>query len=154
MKPFVITVFWLFAVLMYSCKTNTAEFALSYSLECVDSYKVVLRVSSDRHYVLEEYNYFFDNFEKKKDPITRQGILNNGEFRKISRLIRQSNILSLPDYYESHQKIDKGNFLYQFAFKSGGSEKYVFLREINRDQLPEPFFHLLQDMTRLSTELK
>lgn len=154
MKLFAVIIFGFLLVVMDSCKANRTEFSLSYSLECVDNYKVVISVSSDKHYVLEEYNYFFDNFEKKREPIIKQGVLDKGEFRKISQLIRQSNIFDLPDYYESHHKIDKGNFLYQLSFKAGGSEKYVFLREINPDQLPEPFFRLLQDMTKLSAGLK
>lgn len=153
MRFWIISFLGVMQVLITACNTKTPEFSLSYSQECVNNYKLVIHVFNDKRYVLEEYNYFFDNMEKKREPIIKQGVLDNRTFREISALMRQSDIVGLPDYYEGRQNADAGNFLYQLTYKTGGTEKYIFLREVNRDQLPSPFFRLLHYLTALSARL-
>ena len=67
-----ITLFTTLLVLLSACftgcKKELKDFSFSYSMESVDNYKLMVLFDSDKTFRIEEYNYYMDNFAKKRDP--------------------------------------------------------------------------------------
>ena len=72
-----ITLFTTLLVLLSACftgcKKELKDFSFSYSMESVDNYKLMVLFDSDKTFRIEEYNYYMDNFAKKRDPKIMDG---------------------------------------------------------------------------------
>ena len=69
------------------CKKELKDFSFSYSMESVDNYKLMVLFDSDKTFRIEEYNYYMDNFAKKRDPKIMEGILTDEEFASLKPIL-------------------------------------------------------------------
>ena len=66
--------YWFFCLLvLQAVKKELKDFSFSYSMESVDNYKLMVLFDSDKTFRIEEYNYYMDNFAKKRDPKIMEG---------------------------------------------------------------------------------
>lgn len=146
---------FLFFLLFIGCQSQPEDFTLSYSMESIRHYKVILTVDSKQHYLIEEYNYFFDNFEKKQEPQKYTGTLTDEEYKAIIKLIRKNDLLSLKEAYGFEEaNPDLGDFLYQTLYKTGGKEKSTSVRTLDDPALPTGYTQLLTYLNRFISEHK
>lgn len=75
------------------CKKELKDFSFSYSMESVDNYKLMVLFDSDKTFRIEEYNYYMDNFAKKRDPKIMEGTLTDEEFASLKPILQ--NVISL-----------------------------------------------------------
>ena len=77
------------------CKKELKDFSFSYSMESVDNYKLMVLFDSDKTFRIEEYNYYMDNFAKKRDPKIMEGILTDEEFASLKPILQKCNFFKM-----------------------------------------------------------
>ena len=101
------------------CKKELKDFSFSYSMESVDNYKLMVLFDSDKTFRIEEYNYYMDNFAKKRDPKIMEGTLTDEEFASL------------------------GDIMYQVSFTTEGKEKFISIRNSDTGQFSASFVKLI-----------
>ena len=81
------------------CKKELKDFSFSYSMESVDNYKLMVLFDSDKTFRIEEYNYYMDNFAKKRDPKIMEGTLTDEEFASLKPILQKCNFFKMKDSY-------------------------------------------------------
>lgn len=98
-----ITLFAILLVLLSACftgcKKELKDFSFSYSMESVDNYKLMVLFDSDKTFRIEEYNYYMDNFAKKRDPKIMEGTLTDEEFASLKPILQKCNFFKMKDSY-------------------------------------------------------
>lgn len=129
------------------CRKAVEDFSFSYSMESVNNYKVIVAFqSSDKSYRIEETNFFMDNHANRKAPSIREGVMTDSECREVAKLLSASKLFEMEDSYGFEQEYNRelGDIMYQIAYKSGGKEKFISIRNSERQLFPSPFLKLLK----------
>ena len=116
------------------CKKELKDFSFSYSMESVDNYKL-----------MEEYNYYMDNFAKKRDPKVMEGTLTDEEFASLKPILQKCNFFKMKDSYgfEEETNRDLGDIMYQVSFTTEGKEKFISIRNSDTGQFSASFVKLI-----------
>lgn len=135
-----------------SCKQEMKPFSFSYSVESVNNFKVMLSFDSDKHYKVERYNYFMDNFAHKKDPKILEGELTDEEYETLAHWIDKSDLFSMEDSYGFEQSASDsmGDIVYQISLVSGGKEKYISIRSQEGQRFSNAFIQLVRKITEFN----
>ena len=86
------------------CKKELKDFSFSYSMESVDNYKLMVLFDSDKTFRIEEYNYYMDNFAKKRDPKIMEGTLTDEEFASLKPILQKCNFFAAVGICFSNQR--------------------------------------------------
>lgn len=124
-----------------SCDDKLEEFSFTYTLENINNYKVVCTFNSDKEFLIEEYNYFFDRMARKHEPKEIAGKLSEEEFKFIKSKIEDSRIFDLDNSYGFDQKSD---IVFQINLEANGKDKFVLMKELNEDVLPANLIQLIK----------
>ena len=137
-----------------SCKREVKPFTFSYSMESVNSYKVMLSFGSDKQYRVERYNYFMDNFAHKRDPKIIDGVMTDAEYNRLATLVAESDLLSMDDSYgfDKAPTGGLGDIVYQISYTCGGEEKYISIRSTEGQRYSDAFVELVREITRFNNE--
>lgn len=132
-------------ILLYSCK-NSEEYIFKYNLESINNYKVTLTINQkDSTYALQEFNYFFDNMEKKRKPLILNGKLSKTDYDRFNDLISKSKLMNLKDSYGFENTGDAtGSIIYQISYLTKSKEKYITIKPSGNDnQFSSSFINLI-----------
>ena len=144
-----ITLFTTLLVLLSACftgcKKELKDFSFSYSMESVDNYKLMVLFDSDKTFRIEEYNYYMDNFAKKRDPKIMEGTLTDEEFASLKPILQKWNFFKMKDSYgfEEETNRDLGDIMYQVSFTTEGKEKFISIRNSDTGQFSASFVKLI-----------
>lgn len=142
-----LTILFVMLICLCGCesKKELKDFSFTYSMESVDNYKMVVTFDSKKNYKLEEYNYFFDNFAKKKEPHIKKGVLTDKELKKINALLVDSKLFEMKDSYGFEKEYDRslGDIMYQISFSSEGKDKYISIRTTDDQKFSAGFIDLI-----------
>ena len=135
----------LFSLTFNSCKKELKDFSFSYSMESVDSYKLVLQFNDDQTFRLEEYNFYMDNMEKKRDPKIVEGKLTEDEFKALKPLLANCDFFDMKDSYGFEKEPDPvfSDIIYQISFSTEGKEKYISIRNTKTSEFSSSFIEVL-----------
>ena len=127
------------------CKKELKDFSFSYSMESVDNYKLMVLFDSDKTFRIEEYNYYMDNFAKKRDPKIMEGTLTDEEFASLKPILQKCNFIKMKDSYgfEEETNRDLGDIMYQVSFTTEGKEKFISIRNSDTGQFSASFVKLI-----------
>lgn len=141
----------LFVVMMLcgclSCQTRLEDFTFTYSLESPGNYKIQVYFDDQRNYKVERYNYFMDNFARKRDPKILEGTLTDAEFEQVQAALGEAGIFDMKDSYGFEKEVsseDMGEVLTQVYLKSGGQEKYISIRDMMNEKFPRGYIRLVK----------
>lgn len=113
-------------------------------MESTGVYKVELQITSDTIFRIRSYNYFFDNFEKEKRSIVKEGKLSEKEFATFKQLLIKSRLGSMKDSYGFDTPTNTGiSVIYIFHLKQGEKEKYVSVKENSSENFSVHFIKLI-----------
>ena len=106
-------------------------------MESVDNYKLMVLFDSDKTFRIEEYNYYMDNFAKKRDPKIMEGTLTDEEFASLKPILQKCNFFKMKDSYgfEEETNRDLGDIMYQVSFTTEGKEKFISIRNSDTGQI-------------------
>ena len=131
-----------------SCTSNPAtmdNFTYTYSMENTNNFKIEFQLNSDSTYKITQYNFFFDNFEKKKKPIYSSGTLNNEQFSTFRKLLQQSKIEHMKDSYGfKNETTSYSDIIYMIELNRNGESKYVSINSNEANSFPEEFTKLIK----------
>ncbi len=136
----------LFAIIITGCTSKPAmgNFTYSYSMENVNNFKIEFELNADASFKITQYNYFFDNFEKAKKPISTEGILNNKEFSSFKELLQQSNLEDMEDSYGyDAETTSESDIIYMIELKHADKTKYISINASGANTFPEKFTELI-----------
>ena len=68
-------------------------------MESVNKYKLMVLFDSDETFRIEEYNYYIDNFAKKRVPKIMEGTLTDEEFASLKPILQKCNFFKMKDSY-------------------------------------------------------
>lgn len=146
---------FLFAgIVLASCSNKSSDFSLTYTMESVDNYKVALSIKSDKTYMIEEINYFHDNYAKKRDPKIVEGIFTEEEFEVVRDKIFDAGLFKMENTYgfKDGKPNDFGNIMYQIYFGNGGKEKYISISYDKDNVYPLSFIELFNYLNEFISE--
>ena len=94
---------------------------------------------------IEEYNYYMDNFAKKRDPKIMEGTLTDEEFASLKPILQKCNFFKMKDSYgfEEETNRDLGDIMYQVSFTTEGKEKFISIRNSDTGQFSASFVKLI-----------
>lgn len=146
--------FLLTGLILTSCNNKSADFSFTFTMESVDNYKVALTVKSDKTYMIEEINYFHDNYAKKRDPKMVEGIFSEEEFEIVWEKIFDAGLFKMEDTYgfKNGKPDDFGNIMYQIYFGTGGKEKYISISYDKNNVYPLSFIELFNYLNEFISE--
>jgi len=129
-----------------SCRKGVENFSFSYSMESVNNYKVSVSFQSDKTYRIEEINFFMDNHANRRAPVIREGVMTDSEYNELAKLLSASDLFGMADSYGFEKEYDRdlGDIMYQLDFTSGGREKFISIRNSERQLFSAPFLQLLK----------
>jgi hypothetical protein len=133
-------------VLLYSCTNKNEDYIFKYSLESISNYKVTLTFNrKDSTCAIQEFNYFFDNMEKRRRPLTFTGKLSKPDYDRFTDLISGSKLLKLKDNYGFENATDAtGAIIYQISYITGHQEKYITIKpSANDNNFSSTFLQLI-----------
>ena len=136
----------LFAIIISSCtsKPTMGNFTYRYSMENVNNFKIEFQLNEDSTFKITQYNFFFDNFEMAKKPISTEGRLNNEEFSTFKELLQQSNLENMKDSYGYDEKTaSESDILYMIELKHADKTKYVSINASGDNTFPKEFTELI-----------
>ena len=136
----------IFAIIFTGCTNPSTmdDFTYIYSMENVNNFKIEFRLNSDSTFKITQFNFFFDNFEKSKKPVSTEGTLNTEEFTKLKKLIEQSNISEMKDSYGFDDKTtDESDIMYMIELKQGDESKFVSINANDITTFPKKFNELI-----------
>jgi hypothetical protein len=136
----------LFAIIITGCTSTPTmgDFTYSYSMENVNNFKIEFQLNPDASFKITQYNFFFDNFEKAKKPITTEGILNNEEFSSFKELLEQSNLEDMEDSYGyDAETTSESDIIYMIELKHDDKTKYISINASGANTFPEKFTELI-----------
>lgn len=133
-----------FLLLSFGCSKKIHDFSFSYTMESVGSYKLVVSFDSNSNYKIEEYHYFFDNFENKKRPVIREGVLTEKELDEIRARLTKADLFKMDDTYgfDRNEQPDS-DIIYQLFLRSGDVDKYITLQGDAAVKFPASFLQLI-----------
>lgn len=133
------------SVCLTSCKKELKDFSFSYSMESVDNYKLMVMFDGEKNFRIEEYNYYMDNFAKKRDPKIVEGKMTDEEFATLTPILQKCNFFKMKDSYgfEEEANRDLGDIMYQVSFASEGKEKFISIRNSDTGQFSPSFVKLV-----------
>lgn len=133
-------------LLCCGCRREWKDFTFSYTAESVGNYKLVATFRSDSTFRIEKYNYYMDNFEKKKRPDIREGRLSAFEFEACEQHLRESDLFSLQDAYgykkDETAQASPSDIIYQVYLQTEAKEKFITYK--NSRELSPSFRQLLK----------
>ena len=143
---------WSFFVVMmlcccFSCQTKLDDFVFTYSLESPGNYKIQVSFDDQKNYKVERYNYFMDNFARRRDPKILEGTLSDGEFEQVRAVLGEARIFDMKDSYGFEKEVsskDMGEVLTQVYLKSEGKEKYISIRDMMNEKFPQGYIKLVK----------
>lgn len=129
----------LFAIIASCTSTPTmGDFTYNYSMENVNNFKIEFELNADASFKITQYNYFFDNFEKAKKPISTEGILNNKEFSSFKELLQQSNLEDMEDSYGyDAETTSESDIIYMIELKHADKTKYISINASGANTFPK-----------------
>lgn len=135
----------LFAIITSCTSTPTMDdFTYTYSMENVNNFKIEFQLNTDASFKITQYNYFFDNFEMKKKPVTTEGILDSDDFSSLKKLLQQSKLNDMKDSYGFDEKIaSEADITYMIELKQDGKSKYISINATGANTFPEKFTELI-----------
>lgn len=136
----------LFAIIITSCTSTPSmdDFTYMYSMENVNNFKIEFQLNADASFKITQYNYFFDNFEMKKKPITTEGTLDSDEFSSLKKLLQQSKLEDMEDSYGFDEKTASvDDITYMVELKQDGKTKYVSINASGATSFPAKFTELI-----------
>lgn len=136
----------LFAIIITGCTSTPTldNFTYAYSMENINNFKIDFQLNSDTTFKITQYNFFFDNFEKTKKPISTEGALNSDEFRNFKKLLQQSKLDEMEDSYGFDEKTDsESDIIYIIELTKDGKTKYVSINASGNNSFPEKFTELI-----------
>ena len=107
-------------------------------MESPGNYKIQVSFDDQKNYKVERYNYFMDNFARKRDPKILEGTLTDGEFEQVRAVLGEARIFDMNDSYGFEKEVsskDMGEVLTQVYLKSEGKEKYISIRDMMNEKL-------------------
>ncbi len=125
-------------------------------MESVGNYKLMVMFDSDSTFRIEEYNYYMDNFAKKRDPKIVEGKLSGEEFASLRPLLEKCDFFKMKDAYgfEDETNRDLGDIMYQVSFTSEGKEKFISIRDCDTGQFSASFVKLIVFINAFLIDLK
>lgn len=117
-----------FAIIVIGCTSTPTmdNFTYTYSMENVNNFKVEFQLNSDSTFKITQFNFFFDNFENTRKPISTEGTLNSEEFSIFKKLLQQSNIEDMEDSYGFDDKTaTESDIMYMIELKQNEKSKFV-----------------------------
>lgn len=146
---FILTI--LMAILSGCKKSAPEDYTFKYSMEYVNNYKIECTIDSKTNaYTIVEYNYLFDNFEKKRDPLSISGILSAEESNQFASCIEMADLFKLDDTYGFDESTD---FVCQSYIVTPTKEKFITSSYVN-NQLPTHYYTLVSFMNKFISEHK
>lgn len=139
-------IFFFLVILFLRCdnRSELKNFTYTYTMESTGVYKVELQITSDTIFRIRSYNYFFDNFEKEKRSIVKEGKLSEKEFATFKQLLIKSRLGSMKDSYGFDTPTNTGiSVIYIFHLKQGEKEKYVSVKENSSENFSVHFIKLI-----------
>lgn len=136
----------LLAIIISCCtsKSTMGDFTYSYSMENVNNFKIEFQLNADSTFKITQYNFFFDNFEMTKKPISTEGSLNSEEFSTFKELLQQSNLKDMKDSYGYDEKTaSESDILYMIELKQDEKTKYVSINASGDNTFPKEFTELI-----------
>ena len=136
----------LFSIVFIGCTPTSTmnDFTYTYSMENVNNFKIEFQLNSDSTFKITQFNFFFDNFEKSKKPVSTEGTLNSEEFFKLKKLIEQSNIDEMKDSYGFDNKTaEESDIMYMIELKQGEESKFVSINANDITTFPKKFTELI-----------
>ena len=129
-----ITLFATLLVLLSACFTGCKKELKDFSFS-----------DSDKTFRIEEYNYYMDNFAKKRDPKIMEGTLTDEEFASLKPILQKCNFFKMKDSYgfEEETNRDLGDIMYQVSFTTEGKEKFISIRNSDTGQFSASFVKLI-----------
>ena len=145
------------SIFIMACGKHSSldEFTFSFSAESIENYKTELTVNSDSIYSISKHNYFFDNFEGKRNPQHIQGRLTAGQFNTLKKLLIKSELYEMKDNYgfdEEENSTALSDVIYQIKLSSPGSEKFVTIKSSQNVQFAKSFLQLISFSADLMNE--
>ena len=136
----------LFTIIFIGCTPTSTinDFTYIYSMENVNNFKIEFQLNSDSTFKITQFNFFFDNFEKSKKPVSTEGTLNSEEFFKLKKLIEQSNIGEMKDSYGFDDKTaEESDIMYMIELQQGEESKFVSINVNDITTFPMKFNELI-----------
>lgn len=135
----------LLSICFTGCKQELKDFSFSYSMESVDSYKLLVQFNSDKTFRLEEYNFYMDNIANKRDPKIIDGKLTDEEFNTLKGLLENCDFFGMEDSYGFDKEANPifSEIMYQISFSTGGKEKYISIRNSNMREFSSSFIDVI-----------
>jgi len=104
-------------ILYYRMRNSLKEFTLEYKIEGEEDCSLQLRIDHHKCFWIEKTG------GREKDAVKKKGELPAVEFKKLKRLVQQSNLLRL----KKKSAVSGKPFLYSFHITSKGKENRIFL---------------------------
>ncbi|MEG1544916.1 MAG: hypothetical protein RR382_10400 [Tannerellaceae bacterium] len=135
----------LFILLCSSCKKELKDFSFSYTMESVGNYKLQVFFNGNGTYRIEEYNSAMGSAVPKREPIIKSGALTDEELIEVKRLISDSNLPEMKDYYgfDKESNAGMGDILYQVSFITVDNEKLITICNSDNKQFTGSFVRLI-----------
>lgn len=135
-----------FVLLLLGCnrKPELTDFSYTFSMENVNNFKSEFQLNPDSTYQINQYNYFFDNFEGKRRPLVKEGKLTTDEFNTFKKLIEGSRLNQMKDSYGFENPAKENNIIYMIQLTTGGLTKYVSVNADTPEKFPKDFTELIK----------
>lgn len=136
----------LFAIIISSCTSTPTmgDFTYNYSMENVNNFKIEFQLNADASFKITQYNFFFDNFENTKKPISTEGSLDNDEFSTFKNLLQESNLENMEDSYGFDEiSASEADILHMLELNQDGKSKFISINATGADPFPEKFTELI-----------
>lgn len=145
----------LLAIVITGCTSTSTmdDFTYTYSMENVNNFKIEFQLNSDSTFKITQFNFFFDNFEKSKKPVSTEGTLTSEEFSKFRSLLQQSNIDEMKDSYGFDDKTaDESDIVYMIELKQGEKSKFVSIKGNKITSFSKKFTELISYTNTIISE--
>ena len=154
MKNFTIQFLFL-TLLLTGCTSKPKDFALSFTLESIDVYKLSIEINPDKSYLIHQQNVYFDRFANQERINTSQGVMSDEEYAELKELIAGSRLFRMKDSYGFDKEPEVMNpfsdFIYQLRYTQGRKTKFITLRPNSNDKFPAQFNQLIQFLAQYTS---
>lgn len=139
-------------IILACCNNPKIEdYTFKYSMEYVNSYKIECTIDSKTSsYTIIEYNYLFDNINKKREPILINGTISEKESKSIKSYIENAQLFKLEDYYGFKEPSE---FICQSHIITPDKEKFITSSYVS-EQLPKEYVSLISFMNKFISKYK
>jgi len=142
--------------LFSGCNRQPEQFALTYTMESAENYKMSIEIDKDRRYLIRQQNIFFDKYAGIERINTSEGQMTDEEYDQLSELVSVSRLFKMKDAYGFKQESDPDNpfdgFIYQIIFTEGKKTKYISIRDNPTNRFPDTFLQLLRFLSNYMSD--